>query len=122
MKETMKLVQFGQMTEGQSERGPWRKQVVIFETSGDYPKQIAIDFYNGDIEEIGKYNPGDTCTVKFDISSREYNGKWYTNVKAFGIEGQAQQPQPQPQYQPAPPKTAKQTNMFNAGNGGDLPF
>lgn len=122
MKETLKLVQFGPVTEGQSQKGPWRKGVVIFETIGEYPKQIAIDFFNAKLEEANKFNAGDTCEVSFDISSREFNGKWYTSVSAFAIEGQAQQqPQPQPQPQPAPRNT-KQSSMFEVNDNNDLPF
>lgn len=120
MEATLKLIQFGEVTEGTNKKGePWRKGVVIFETEDEkYPKQIAIDFFNSRLEEVAKLRVGDTCNVKFDISSREYNGKFYTSLSAYGIEplseSQPQAQQPQQQYQPKHQNPPRQANMFDA--------
>lgn len=122
MKEKLKLVQFGPVTEGQSQKGPWRKGVVIFETIGEYPKQIAIDFFNAKLEEVNKLNVGEICEVSFDISSREFNGKWYTSVSAFAVDGQGQPIEPPVQPQPSAPRNVKQSSMFEVNDNDDLPF
>lgn len=123
MEITAKLISLGNATEGTSAKGPWRKATAVFETQEQYPKNIAVDFFNTRLEEVAKIPLGSICTVKFDISSREYNGKWYTNCGGYGIEVQGhQQPQPQPQQQqsnwdaPIPPIGQAEEEV------DDLPF
>ena len=43
-------------------------------------------------DRIAQFNiqMGETLTVSFDIDSREYNGRWYTDVRAWRIEPAAQ--------------------------------
>lgn len=124
MEATLKLVQFGPTTEGQSQRGPWRKGIVVFETIGDYPKTIAVNFFNSNLEEAQKFNPGDTCNVGFDISSREFNGKWYTDVNGFRIEAANQEnPQQQIYDKPIPQIEQPQQGMMDfTQQNDDLQF
>ena len=61
----------------------WTKQgFVIEEIEGEYPKKIAIDAFNKDFSLV----EGSIVTVSVNIESREYNGKWYTNVSAWKID------------------------------------
>ena len=32
------------------------------------------------------YSPGEELTVFFDIDSREYQGRWFTNINAWKVE------------------------------------
>lgn len=51
---------------------------------------MAFDMFGDKIKPL---KVGDTVTVKFDVDSREYNGKWYTNISAWAVEaGQARAP------------------------------
>ena len=124
MKETLKLVRIADTTEGQGAKGQWRKTTAVFETTGDYPKTIAISAFNSHIDELLAIPVGSTCEVSFDIASREYGNKWYTDCTMFKIEQKTeQQPAPQPAPQPKPQPAPKQANMFDAPQGGDdLPF
>lgn len=70
---------------GESSNGPWRKQDFILETDGDYPKKICITQWGDRIEEFD-VQEGETLTVHVDIESREYKGRWYTDVKAWRVE------------------------------------
>jgi len=67
---------------GQGKNVEWQKQDVIFETSGDYPKKIAVTFW-GDKINPDKLKVGNVLNVSLEIESREYDGKWYTNVKGW---------------------------------------
>lgn len=126
MEATLKLVQFGPTTEGQSQRGPWRKGIVVFETIGDHPKTIAVNFFNSNFEQAQKFNPGDTCNVGFDISSREFNGKWYTDVNGHRIESvNIEQPQQQSYDKPINPIEQPQQSAMDFTTQqqyDDLPF
>lgn len=80
---------------GESSNGAWKKQEFIIETDGDYPKSICIIVW-GDKIDLEKFAVNDTVTVSINIESREYNGRWYTDVKAWKIDGVPGAAQPEP--------------------------
>lgn len=79
-----KIVQLLQVQTGQGKNGPWKKQEFILETGDTYPKKICIAVW-GDKIDMGSLKTGDQVDVSFDVESREYNGRWYTDVKAWKI-------------------------------------
>lgn len=62
--------------------GQWSSQTVVLHIDGEYPKDVAIDV-SGD--NCGKCSIGNTVTAQCDVSSREYNGKWYTTLRAWKV-------------------------------------
>ncbi len=84
MEFTAKLFQVQPAQTGQGKNGTWKKQEVVFETDGQYPKKICVTVW-GDKIDLTRYKPGTPLTVSFDIESREFNGRWYTDVKAWKI-------------------------------------
>ena len=80
-----KVTQLLEEQSGESRNGPWRKQEFILETEGQYPKPVCIVQWGENIESFG-IQEGETLTVHIDIQSREYNGRWYTDVKAWKVE------------------------------------
>lgn len=87
---------------GTSRNGPWRKQEFILETQGDYPKQICIVQWGDNIDRFA-LRQGETITAYIDLQSREYNGRWYTDVKAWKVErGEAGGPPPTTDGEPWP--------------------
>ena len=127
MELTGKLVAIGDITEGQSARGTWRKQIFAIETMEQYPKKVAFMAWGDRCDDVAVLNLGDTLTVQFDVESREFNGKWYTDLKAWSIKGAQSQGAPtqiqNPPQQPLPPmQQAPQFDMNEGNNGDDLPF
>ena len=121
-----KVVQLGTLTEGNSPRGPWKKQELIIETIEQYPKKICLICWNERVNEANSFFVGQTIKAQISIESREFNGKWYTDVTAFRFdleqpEAQSvQQPGSQmPPQQPLPPMN---DDYFASDNGDDLPF
>lgn len=114
-------------TGGQSQAGKaWTKQEFIVETNDQYPKKICISLMGDKINELRKYNVGAEVKVSLNVESREYQGKWYTNVSAWRIEpsgdstgGNNTQTQPTQDQAPSYP-----TNPLPAATQGedDLPF
>jgi hypothetical protein len=81
---------------GQGKNGPWRKQEFVLETGGNYPKQVCVIMWGDNIDQFG-IREGETVTAHIDVQSREFNGKWYTDVKAWRVErpdGQEDAPAP----------------------------
>ncbi|MCQ2301435.1 MAG: DUF3127 domain-containing protein [Bacteroidales bacterium] len=127
-----KVVRLGNLTEGQSARGPWRKQELIIETEEQYPRTVCLICWTNQIEEIQHFAPGQTIKAQIEISSREFNGKWYTDVRVWrfdpvGATAPAAAPAPQQMHQtpPAAPAAAPAQDYFppaDQGSVDDLPF
>ena len=73
---------------GTSARGAWSKQEFVFEyQEGNFPTQVCMNVWGDDkVKELDKYQVGDKVKISFNLSSREYNGRWYTDVRAWRIE------------------------------------
>ena len=73
---------------GTSSRGAWSKQEFVIEyQEGNFPTQLCMNVWGDDkVRELDKYQVGDKVKISFNLSSREYNGRWYTDVRAWRIE------------------------------------
>lgn len=129
-----KVVRLGNLTEGTSARGAWRKQELIIETIEQYPKQVCLVCWGDRVAEAQNFVIGQTIKAQISIESREFNGKWYTDVRPFRFDiempQQTQQTQQMPQQQPmqqtqefvTPQANVPVTEYFESDNGDDLPF
>lgn len=70
---------------GSSARGAWKKQDVVFEIPSEFSRKICVTFFGDRAEDAAGLNEGDNVTVSVNVESREYNGKWYTDVKAWKV-------------------------------------
>jgi hypothetical protein len=82
---TGKVIDILEEQSGTGKNGTWRKQEFILETPGQYPKQVCVVQWGDNIDKFG-IEQGETLTAHIDIQSREYNGRWYTDVKAWKVE------------------------------------
>ena len=71
---------------GSSARGNWNKQEFVIETNDQYPKKICISAWNERANEVGQIPIGTAVKVAVNIESREFNGKWYTDVRMWNIQ------------------------------------
>lgn len=124
-----KVVQLGTLTEGNSPRGPWKKQELIIETLEQFPKKVCLMCWGDRVNDANSFFVGQTIKAQIRIESREFNGKWYTDVTAFRLD--IDQPTAQPAAQPmnqTPPQMPQQPlppmneDYFASDNGDDLPF
>lgn len=128
-----KIIEQCPIQEGTSRSGnPWKKRMYIIETQENYPKKVALTVFGSDrvAATDAAVKVGDTVRVSFDLDSREFNGRWYTDVQAWRIEQAANQagaPVQQPAYSqpqnyggaPVPPPPAAPAA---ANSEDDLPF
>ena len=77
-----KIIELLPEQSGESANGAWRKQQYILETDSQYPKKICFMIWSDKIDELA-IKQGENLVVSVDIESREYNGRWYTDVKAW---------------------------------------
>lgn len=117
MQLTAKLHKLLPIQTGMGKNGQWKKQEFILDIDGQYPKKLCISVWGDKINEKILV-PGNMITVDFDLESREYNGRWYTEVKAWKVEkaGDSQPDNSENGFAP--------TNLppFESNEGDDLPF
>jgi hypothetical protein len=79
-----KFVQLLPEIKGEGRNGPWTRQDFILETDEQYPKKVCISVWNNKVD-AKSLKAGDPVTMEITVESREYNGRWYTDVKAVGM-------------------------------------
>ena len=132
-----KIIQVLPAQEGVGKNGnPWKVQPYVLETLDQSPRKVHFEVFG---EDRIKQNPCDIdqlVTVSFDIESREFNGRWYTSIRAWKIQqgdttqaaagGQATtQPAAAAPSTQAPVEPAANVDPFDASAGDgstDLPF
>ncbi len=85
MQLAAKLTQLLPIQSGTGKNGEWIKQDIIVEIDTQYPKKVCISIWGDKINER-QLQIGNLLKIDFDIESREYNSKWYTDIKAWKIE------------------------------------
>ena len=72
---------------GMSSRGSWTKQEFVLEyPDGNFTSQVCMLAFGQDkVQELDKYQVGDRVKVSFNLKSREYNGRWYTDIQIWRI-------------------------------------
>ena len=105
--------------------------VFVIETQGQYPKKVAMKVIGDDKFKQMGIVMGGTYNVSFDVESREWHGKWFTEASAWkavridGAQGQQQAPQANTSQAQAPASPV-QENTSGAQGGGEqndnLPF
>ena len=92
MEITGTIIKVLPLQSGQGKNGTWTKQEYVMETEWQYPKKICFSLW-GERIDSANIKEGELLTVSFDIESREYNGKWYTQINAWSaIKASDQKP------------------------------
>ncbi|MDE6410367.1 MAG: DUF3127 domain-containing protein [Muribaculaceae bacterium] len=123
------------MTSGTSKAGnAWKKKEIVIETFGTYPRKVKMTLFGDRSETVGA-DVGQSYSFSVDVESREYMGRWYTDVSAYSSR-LLNPPTPGEVYaQPAAPAQAfQQTTVttsttttapadpFGSSDSDDLPF
>jgi hypothetical protein len=113
------LIQKLPVFNGTGTRGNWVKQEFVLETrESQYPRKVCISVFGDDkVRELASLKTGDPVKVSVNLESREYNGRWYTEVRAWKLEKEAASGAAEPFSVPPPPME------MEPGEGeDDLPF
>ena len=95
----------------------WKSQEYVIETQEQYPKKCCFNVFGADKISEMNIQAGEVMTVHINIDAREYNGKYYNDIRAWKVTREQQQAQTQPaqaQSTAVPPQTQSQAD--------DLPF
>jgi len=103
---------------GKSANGDWKKANFVIETQDQYAKKICFSNFN-DKAEIHRFTEGSVVKVFFEPESREWQGKWFTDLKAWRVVGDnvAQNSEDTNNSLPEIPSI-----NLNSSDAGDLPF
>jgi len=85
MEITGKIIQILPEQTGSSARGEWSRQDFVIETNEQYPKKVCISNW-GKKADLAATPIGTEVTCHINIESREYNSRWYTDVKVWKME------------------------------------
>lgn len=77
------------VVKGTNARGEWIKQEVIFEQPGEFNRKICVGFWGDKAAEAGILRPGEVVNISANVESREFNGRWYTDVRAWRMTRKA---------------------------------
>lgn len=131
------LIQKLAVQSGKSARGDWAKQEFVIEyQDGNFPTKACFSVWGSDkVKDLEQFSINDKIKVSFNVSSREYNGKWYTDLRAWRISqanGQAPaygaQPAAAPYqnmpagFAPSAPQPSAPAPSIDDMPSDDLPF
>jgi hypothetical protein len=101
---------------GEGKNGMWKKQeyVIEYDRNAQYPRKMMFNLWGDKIDQ-NNIQLGQNLIVSFDIECREYNGKWFNDVRAWKIE-----PDNNPSVQsPAASSSAANTSVGTAFTPAD---
>jgi len=122
MEITGKVIRVLPTETGQGRNGEWKKQQFVIEIeAGQFPKKVCFVLWGADKIDQAALTEGETVKVFFDIESREYNGRWYTDVKAWRIDKGLSAATPAATTS-APVEEPYNPTLETASPADDLPF
>ena len=136
---TGKIIAVIQPRSGVSQRtgNSWMTQEYVMEVPGQYPKKMVFNIFGEDRIKQFNIQMGEDVTVSFDIDAREFNGRWYNDIRAYNVQRGVVAPAGAPvgaapaAGSPFPPQAAPQDaaspfppaqEPAGEGSADDLPF
>ena len=87
--EGLKITKVLDTQSGTSKAGKeWSKLTFVGETDQEYNNLYAFELFGKEkVENFNKYNKvGDLVNVEFNVSTREWEGKYFTGLQAWRID------------------------------------
>ncbi|BES63053.1 DUF3127 domain-containing protein [Dysgonomonas capnocytophagoides] len=108
-----KVIQLLPVETGAGKNGEWKKQSIIIETEGQYPKKVCVSLWGDKVETVAN---GAAVDVSLDLESREYNGRWYTEARAWKVDAVGGN------SAPSQSATPQQSAPQQGGDDDNMPF
>lgn len=81
-----KIVEFTPPETGTSDKGTWKRRQVIVKTLDQNPVQIAFTAIGARYDEAEKHVIGEIVRVRFGVSSRKVNDRWFSDILLWEIK------------------------------------
>ena len=82
---------------------PWMTQEYVIEVPGQYPRRCVFNIFGEDRIKQFNIQNGEDITIQFDIDAREYNGRWFNDIRAYNVIRGQVPPVANPTASPFPP-------------------
>lgn len=107
---------------GEGKNGTWKKQdyVIDYDQQSQYPRKMMFNLWGDKIDQFN-IQEGQMVRVSFDIDCREYNGRWYNDIRAWKVEADDGMPAG-PDFAQAATQAPPTPEMLPSDDGSDLPF
>lgn len=81
-----KIKEIGQVESGISDKGSWQKQTVVITTLEQNPQYVAFSAMGRRLEEVSKCTIGQVVRVRFGVSSRKFQDRWFSDLQLWEIQ------------------------------------
>lgn len=99
---------------GMGQKGEWVSQDFVLKTEDNYPKNICFTIFGADKIKEANIRIGDVVSIGVNLESREFNGRWYTSIKAWSVKRKFEA-QAAKQAPPVPtPQSSQPTQNFSS--------
>jgi hypothetical protein len=135
MELTGKIIAVMEPRSGVSARtgNSWMTQEYVLEVPGQYPKRCVFNLFGEDRIKQFNIQNGEDLTIQFDIDAREYQGRWFNDIRAYNVIRGQVPPVVNPVASPFPPAQGQpdaatspfppaQEPVSEGGSADDLPF
>jgi hypothetical protein len=119
-----KIKQILPVESGTSKAGKdWKKQGFVVDTGAQYNPDVCFSLFGDDkIAMLNNFSAGQDVKVEFNISSREYNGRWFHNIDAWKIDAMGGNAPAASAPGSVPPPPVSMNPADEATEEDDLPF
>lgn len=81
-----KIQELSPLESGQSEKGAWCRRTLVVKTLDQNPVTIAFSCMGLRLSEAEKHSVGEIVRIRFGVSSRNVNGRWFNDIQLWGIQ------------------------------------
>lgn len=81
-----KIVEFTAPETGTSDKGTWKRRQVIIKTLDQNPQHVAFTAIGARYEEAEKHVIGEIVRIRFGVSSRKVNDRWFSDILLWEIK------------------------------------
>jgi hypothetical protein len=93
----------------------WQKQDLIIAYGDKYPKAVVVTCFGKLVDSVEQLTEGMEITAHVNPESREYNGKYFTNINAWKLDFVGGK-------NVAPKKPREMNEVTSDEDADDLPF
>ena len=65
---------------------PWKTQDYVIETHEQFPRRMVFNVFGEDKINMFNIQVGDEINVFFDINAREFQGRWFNDIRAWRVD------------------------------------
>jgi len=81
------VYQISEVQKGTSKAGKeWTRQNIVIDTGDEYNPHLSISFLGEKCSLLDNLKINDEVKVHINLSSKEWSGKWFTNVNGWKID------------------------------------